>query len=133
MIKKLGISLIISSFILAYLLHNFVFPFILLIFGYLLLYFYHIGGETTFKFTKLISKYPNEAYNWFIQDSDCWTIYEDELPMNYKNEIPSKRMKPLRLIVPQIGNRVVYCFGKYPKCIESEKRFIEDLHSKGLN
>lgn len=132
MMKKIGIGLIISSFILAYVLHNFVFPFILLITGFYLLFICHIG-KATFEFTKLISKYPNEAYDWFKQDSDCWKIYEGELPINYKNEIPSKRMKPLRLIVPKIGNRIVYYFGKFPECRESEKRFIENLNSKGLN
>lgn len=130
--KKVGVALIISSFILAYLLRNFVFPFVLLIAGFFLLYIHHIG-KSTFEFTKLISKYPNEAYDWFKQESNCWKIYEGNLPSNYKNEIPSKRMKPLRLIVPQIGNRIVYCFGKFPECRESEKRFIETLNSKGLN
>jgi hypothetical protein len=132
MMKKLGIGLIISSFILAYFLHNFVFPFILSIIGFYLLFICHIG-KATFEFTKLIRKYPNEAYDWFKQDSDCWKIYEGGLPSNYKNEIPSKRMRPLCLIVPKIGNRIVYYFGKFPECRESEKRFIENLNSKGLN
>jgi len=48
-----------------------------------------------YKFAKLISKYPNEAYDWFKQESYCWKIYEGDLPVNYKDEIPSKQMKPL--------------------------------------
>lgn len=128
MAKNLGLILIISSFVLAYFLRSFIFPFVLSILGFLLLFIHQIG-KSTFKFTKLISKYPDEAYAWFKQDSHCWKIYEDKLPVDYKNEIPSKQMKPLRLIVPRIGNRMIYIFGKIPECRESEKRFIENLKS----
>ena len=131
MVKILGIILIVSSIVLAYFLRSFTFPFILTIVGFLLLFINKIG-QSTFNFTKLISKYPDEAYAWFQQDSHCWKIFKDQLPDNYKNEIPSKQMKPLRLIVPKIGNRMVYVFGKFPECRESEKRFIENLKPNKL-
>jgi len=130
-LKKLGIVLIISSFIIAYFLHNYIFPFVLLVAGFFFLLIHHVG-KSTLEFTKLISKYPNEAYDWFKQESYCWKIYEGNLPVNYKDEIPSKQMKPLRLIVPKLGNRIVYIFGRFPECRESEKRFMEDLKSKDL-
>lgn len=131
MVKIIGFILIVSSFVIAYFFRNFICPFILSIVGFLLL-FIHQVGKSTFEFTKLISKYPDDAYTWFKQNSQCWKMYEDELPSNFKNEIPSKRMKPLQLIVPQIGNRMIYIFGKFPECRESEKRFIECLKSKKL-
>jgi hypothetical protein len=132
MIKILGFALIITAFSFAYFSHNFVFSFLLLLIGFFLLFIQQVG-TTTFKFTKMISKHPNEAYDWFKQDSYCWKIYEGELPTDYKDQIPSKQMKPLRLIVPKIGNRIVYIFGRFPECRESEKRFMKDLKSKQLS
>ena len=129
MAKKMGIILIALSFILIYFSQGFIFPIILLLMGNYILFINRIG-KSTFEFTKLISKYPDEAYDWFKQENYCWKIYEGELPANYKDEIPSKKMRPLRLIVPKLGNKIIYFFGKFPECRDSEKKFIEHIRLK---
>ena len=126
-----GLILILGSFIVAYVTNQFFISLFLFIAGCGILQLGQVGRKT-FEFTRLIYKYPNEAYDWFKEHSEYWKVYEGYLPDDYKNEIPSKGIKPLRIIVPKIGNQVIFIFGKFPECRDSEKKFLKHLKENEL-
>ena len=131
MLRIFGIICILGSFILAYVTNQFFISLILFIAGYGILQIGQVGRKT-FEFTKMIHKYPDEAYDWFKAHSECWRVYEGCLPDDYKSEIPTKKMKPLRLVVPKKGNHMIFIFGKFPECRESEKEFLKHLKQNEL-
>jgi hypothetical protein len=91
------------------------------------LYWFFILRPGRLDFWKIANKYPDEAYD-FIQSEDCWMIFEDNLPNDYQSTVPKENWTgPFRLLIPKLGNRFIYIFGKYPDFKNSQNDFINKI------
>jgi len=91
------------------------------------LYWNYFLRPSSLDFWKLAGKNPNVAYDFFISQ-DCWKVFENALPHNYKDLVPSNEWTgPFRLWVPKIGNRMIIVFGKRNNIEYSQKEFISKI------
>ncbi len=74
-------------------------------------------------FWKLAAKYPNEAYDWFMNE-DCWVIIDPQSGLTKKPELRDFN-GPFWLLVPKLGGRKVTIYGRFDEIEESQKRFME--------
>lgn len=74
-------------------------------------------------FWKLASKYPNEAYDWFMKE-DCWIVIEPQSGQIDKPD-PNEFNGPFRLNVPKLGGKVVTIYGRFDEIEESQERFLK--------
>lgn len=73
-------------------------------------------------FWRIVAKMPDDAYDIF-QSDDCWIIFaekpnQDELPQGEWDG-------PFRVVVPKLGHRTIYIFGKSPDYEEFQKKFLK--------
>jgi hypothetical protein len=84
-------------------------------------------------FWKLAGKYPDALYDHFTSDN-CWTIFEDSLPANYRNMVPRNEWDgPFRLIIPKLGSKMIYIFGRNPDYRKSQQDFVNTYTHKKLD
>lgn len=75
-------------------------------------------------FWRFVAKHPDAAYDHFKAD-DCWKVFEDRLPENYRNNLPkSKWAGPFRITVPKLGGKLVHVFGRRPDFGRSQDDFL---------
>jgi hypothetical protein len=91
------------------------------------LYWYFILRPSSLDFWKLAGKYPDMAYDFF-KSKDCWKVFENCLPHDYKDLVPSNEWAgPFRLWVPKLGNRMIFVFGERNNIEPSQKEFISKI------
>lgn len=93
------------------------------------LYWFFILRPGRLDFWRVAARHPDAAYEYF--KADCsWKIFDDNLPEDFRSIVPtSDWVGPFRLIVPALGNKAVYIFGKRSTIEDSENDF---LHRVGL-
>lgn len=80
----------------------------------LLWWFYERQGKLSF--WKLAARYPEEAYQFFMQE-DCWFV--DDVPEGVsKDDV----MGPFKLMVPSLG-RLIAVYALADRIEESQERF----------
>lgn len=91
------------------------------------LYWFVILRPGRLDFWKMASKYPDDVYDFFISRG-CWKIFEDGLPDDYRSIVPKKEWDgPFRIIIPKIGNKMIYVFGKYPEFELAQNEFMNTI------
>jgi len=91
------------------------------------LYWYWILRPKSLNFWRLVGKHPDVAYDYFIS-KDCWKVFENDLPHNYKDLVPSNEWTgPFRLWVPKLGNRMIIVFGKRNNIHYSQNEFTSKV------
>ncbi|MBI2359763.1 MAG: hypothetical protein HYV04_12845 [Deltaproteobacteria bacterium] len=71
-----------------------------------------------------MAKYPDAAYDHFKADN-CWRIFENRLPKNYRETLPKARWAgPFRVTVPKLGGKSVYIFGRRMDYAPSQDEFL---------
>ena len=75
------------------------------------------------KFWKVASKYPNEAYEWFIRE-ECWIVIDLQSSATEKPD-PREFNGPFWLKVPKLGGRIVNIYGHFDEIEDSQKRFLK--------
>jgi hypothetical protein len=88
----------------------------------ILLFYIFLKRRGNFDFWKLIAKFPDEAYDFFINEGS-WIVFVEKPGTNFQDALPEGEWDgPFRLVVPSI-NRIVYIFGRVPDYHESQKEF----------
>jgi len=88
------------------------------------LYWFFILRPGKLDFWKIAAKYPDDAYDHFISNT-CWKVFENGLSENQRKIVPKDEWTgPFRLLVPKLGNKMVYIFGRYPELERSQKDFL---------
>jgi len=97
------------------------------------LYWFFILRPGRLDFWKTAAKYPNSAYDHFMSNN-CWRIFEDSLPENYRNTVPKAEWTgPFRLVVPKLGNKMIYVFGNYPHFEHSQNDFLNNFNNSQVH
>ena len=70
-----------------------------------------------------MSKYPDEAYEWFIKE-DCWVVID---PQSGSTETPALEdyNGPFRLCVPKLNGKMVTIYGRFDEIEDSQERFLK--------
>ena len=87
-------------------------------------------GDTLF--LRLISRYPDAAYDWFMAE-ECWLVIEHgehKAGLIDKPE-PDGYSAPFTLVVPKLNGRVVVVYGRLCAAEESKRRFTERYGGRG--
>ena len=96
---------------------------------FIFVYWFLILKPGKINFWKIISKYPDIAYDFF-QTNKYFKIFNETLPDNYKSIVPKKYWTgPFRLWVPKI-NKMVYIFGKYPEFETEQEKFLDIIKNE---
>ena len=96
---------------------------IALAFG-LFLYWFLILRPGRLDFWRFVAKHPDAAYDHFKSD-DCWKVFEDRRPENYREIVPkSEWAGPFRITVPKLRGKSVYIFGRKPDFNRSQDDFL---------
>lgn len=75
-------------------------------------------------FWRFVAKYPDAAYDHF-KSNDCWKVFEDRRPENYRDIVPkSEWAGPFRISVPKLGDKSVYIFGRRSDFGHSQDDFL---------
>ncbi|MFA5430090.1 MAG: hypothetical protein WC329_02905 [Candidatus Omnitrophota bacterium] len=91
-------------------------PLLLLAYGIIL------SRTKTFPFWNLVSKFPDEAYDWFCTDA-CWYIYDPPNGQTLKPDT-DKYNGGFTLYVPKLNRRITI-FGRFDSIEQSERQFLE--------
>jgi len=88
------------------------------------LYWFFILRPGRIDFWSIAAKDPNSVYDYF-KANNCWIIFEDGLPKDYRIKLPEGEWDgPYRLVIPKLGNKMIYVFGKEPDYRNSQKAFV---------
>lgn len=88
------------------------------------IYWFFILRPGRLDFWRVVAKHPEAAYEHFKSDH-CWMIFEGQLPENYRSLVPrSEWVGPFQFIVPKLGNKTMYIFGKHPTFEKSQNDFL---------
>jgi len=75
-------------------------------------------------FWRFVAKHPDAAYGHF-KSNDCWKVFEDRRPKNYRSIVPKSQWAgPFRITVPKLGGKSVYVFGRKPDFGRSQDEFL---------
>lgn len=87
-------------------------------------YWFFVLRPGRLTFWRVAGKHPDAAYDHFKSDP-CWRVFEERLPHDYRGLVPrSEWTGPFRLVVPRLGDRMIYVFGKYPTFEKSQNDFL---------
>ncbi len=87
-------------------------------------------------FLRLIARYPDEAYDWFLAE-ECWVVKDPKKTGSAthpsgatkaglaETEEPQGCNPPFTLCVPKLNGRAVTVYGRTGEVDGSEKRFME--------
>lgn len=96
----------------------------------ILLYWLFIVRPGRLDFWKIASKYPDEAYDFFMSKG-CWKVFEESLPDDYRSLVPKEDWTgPFRLWIPKLGNKMIYVFGRYPDFEPAQNEFMTKINRK---
>jgi hypothetical protein len=88
------------------------------------IYWFFILRPGRLDFWRIVAKHPDAAYEHFKSDH-CWRVFEEQLPENYRSLVPrSEWVGPFQFIVPKLGNKTMYIFGKHPTFEKSQNEFL---------
>lgn len=88
------------------------------------IYWFFILRPGRLDFWRVVAKHPDAAYEHFKSDH-CWRVFEEQLPENYRSLVPkSEWVGPFQFIVPKLGNKTMYIFGKHPTFEKSQNDFL---------
>jgi len=88
-----------------------------------LIYFIFLKKQGNLDFWKLANEHRDEAYELFKND-DCWIIIED----NQQKPTGDVWDGPFMHKVPMLGNKMITVYGKSPDYLNSQNKFINNLH-----
>lgn len=87
-------------------------------------YWFFILRPGRLDFWRFVAKHPDAAYDHF-KANDCWKVFEDRRPENYRNIVPkSEWAGPFRITVPKLGGKLVYVFGRRSDYGSSQNEFL---------
>ena len=102
-------------------------PIIILAIAAVFLYWFFILRPGRLDFWKIAGKNPNAAYDHFMSN-DCWMVFENDVPDDYRNIVPKDAWTgPFRICIPKLGNKMVHVFGKHPEFEHSQNVFLSQF------
>lgn len=79
-------------------------------------------------FWKLASRYPNQAYDWFVEE-DCWIVLDPHDSSARPREPQSDYTGPFLLSIPKLGGRMIRIYGRFDEIADSQDRFSQWIQS----
>jgi hypothetical protein len=93
----------------------------------IILYYIHLLHRGRFGFWKYTAKYPNAAYDFFLEKS-CWHVFVEKPKGDCRRALPPGKWDgPFRLSIPKLGGKVVIVYGKVPDYRTAQQEFIKRL------
>ena len=95
-----------------------------------LLYWLLAGRRTQVSFWNQALKQPDAAYDFF-KATEIWRVFDDGLPGNFREHVPAKNwIGPFPMVVPKLGDRKVFVFGKKGAFRQSQDDLLRSLHGR---
>ena len=84
-----------------------------------------VSRGKSFPFWNLVSKIPDDAYQWFLKE-EAWDVVDPVRANNGPPEPSQAYSGPYLLSVPCLGNRNIRVYGRNDSIEDSQRRFLED-------
>lgn len=90
-----------------------------------------VGRSGQISFWNRALKQPDAAYDFF-KSNEVWRVFEDGLPANFREDLPAKEwVGPFPMVVPKLGNRKVFVFGRRNAFRQSQAALLSLLQQQG--
>jgi len=83
------------------------------------------------RYLRYINRYPNEAYDFFMSNTERWVVYETDVSPFTAAKLPSadglpqgKLLGPFQFCVPKRQGRLITVYGKAKGCIWALDDFV---------